>query len=315
MEDSIAGETGSLSFDLTGLQIDSKQQESGLALSDLPTPRSERFEFILSGSKNGEPWIRKETFPANQKIASIGRLPVGAVKVELRTLDSRGVLLKSAAGEAQILRNQVTTLELTLQSSEQTNDSGTLIIKIIDKGAAANLCDLGPIAPPLCALMAFQPNQICDVTISATAYRGSFGWCGPKVEFQNHLCSKGVAVTQNDVNNMRCTAAAGPIRPITPPDNKEKVCTAVAGNLYSRRNASAIPFKDGCQKSQLLESGAAVRLADIPALFGKGEACAAVISHWAHRQTKEKVQAADGCEAAGLKSLGFTELPHQLQGK
>ncbi len=295
-QDSIAAETGSLAFDLTGIQIDSDSTDSDLALTSQPVPRSDQFEFLLRGSKQGIPWERKETFHAGQKVVSIGLLPIGSIKVQLRVVNSNGVTSKTAEGEAKIQPKQVTTLVLTLQAAPGKEDSGTLVIKIVDDGAAENLCKQGRIPPPVCALPAdafFRSDKICSVDISGKAYSAKVGWCAPQVEFRNYLCAQNAVVTQSDMARVSCK-------------DEIQVCTQIAGNLYSRQDASVVPFRNGCQKAELLESGKAVFLQEIPALFAKGEVCAAVISHWSHPQSKETVLARNGCQAAGLESLGFT---------
>jgi hypothetical protein len=255
-QDSIAAETGSLSFDLTGIQIDSKSTDSGLALRSQPLPGPDTFEFLLTGSKQGIPWVRKETFQAGQQIVSIGLLPVGAIKVQLRVVNSEGVTSKTAEGEAKILPKQVTTLVLTLQTNAGKEDSGTLVIKVVDNGAVENLCKQGPLPPPLCALPPdsfFPPGKICSVTISGKAYKAKVGNCAPQVEFRNYLCDQGATVTQSALNEVTCK------------DDVE-FCTQIAGNFYSRQDASVVPFTNGCQRDDLLKSGKAVYLHEIPAL-------------------------------------------------
>jgi hypothetical protein len=295
-QDSVDTETGSLSFDLTGIQIDPKPTDSGLEPRSLPPPSSDTFEFLLTGSKQGIPWVRKETFQAGQPIVSIGLLPVGAIKVELRVVNSEGVTSKSAGGEAKILPDQVTTLVLTLQSNAGKEDSGNLVIKVVDNGAVENLCKQGPLPPPLCALPPdsfFPPGKICSVTISGKAYNTKVGYCAPQVEFRNYLCDQGATVIQSALNGVNCKDDA-------------EFCNQIAGNFYSRQDASVVPFTNGCQRDELLQSGKAVYLHEIPALFKKGEVCTQAISHWSHPQSKETVLAFDGCQAAGLKLLGFT---------
>jgi hypothetical protein len=300
-QNSATEETGSLSFDLTGIQVDSETQDPSLALTSPPLPSPDRFEFLLTGSKEGVQWVRKETFQASQKTASIGLLPAGTIKVQLRVVNSEGVTSKTAEGEAKILPKQVTTLVLTLQTNTGKEDSGTLIIKVVDNDQGDNLCKQNVFYMVGCALPSDPAplNKICSVTIAGKSYSANAGICVVKANFGRYLCDQGVKVTQSDLDRVICK-------------DEVQVCPQIAGHLYSRQDASAVPFTNGCQREELLKSGKAAFLDEIPALFSKGEVCTQVSSQWSHPLSKETVRAANGCQAAGLKLLGFTPIPQAL---
>ncbi len=202
-------EQGSLSFDLSGVQIESESGDSGLSLTDLAVPAQTpppgfTFVFTLSGTNGDANWARTIEFPFEQKNILIDRIPVGKVAVDLKLVNQEKKPTKGASGEATIAKDRKSALTLILVQLPPQADSGGLIVTVKDDKLDL-YCKHRPV--PLCALPAGDRklvNQTCSVTIAGKFYERTVGWCASQVEFTNWLCTQGVVLESDGFDKITC---------------------------------------------------------------------------------------------------------------
>jgi hypothetical protein len=198
-------EQGSLSFDLSGVQIESESGESGLSLSSLPKPAqispvAFTFVFTLSAAS----WTKKIEFPFDQKDILIDKIPVGKVKVDLKLVNHEKKPTKGASGEATIAKDAKSALTLILVDLPPQADSGDLVVTVKD-GESIGRCESRLVS--LCALPERAVLQTCSVTISGKFYERTVDWCAPSLLFANWLCTQGVALNPDDFDKITCKDA------------------------------------------------------------------------------------------------------------
>lgn len=205
-------EQGYLSFDLSGVQIESESGGSNLSLTSLPRPVPNptlgfTFVFTLTGTNSGENWVRKIEFPFEQKDIVIDKIPVGKVAVDLKLVNQEKMPTKGASGEATIIKDTKATLTLILGKLPPQTDSGGLVVTVHDDKPIGR-CYQRP--TPRCALPApgvVLLSQKCSITISGKLYEKTVGWCAARVEFANWLCTQGVALEDDDLLGITCKDA------------------------------------------------------------------------------------------------------------
>jgi hypothetical protein len=206
-------EQGSLSFDLSGVQIESESGDSGLSLTDLAVPAQTpppgfTFVFTLSGTNGDANWARTIEFPFEQKNILIDKIPVGKVAVDLKLVNQEKKPTKGASGEATIAKDRKSALTLILAKLTPEADNGELVVTVADE-EWIGLCYRK--APPLCAL---PPDggqkligQTCSVTIQGKVYEHTVTPCGPQVQFTNWLCTQGVKLKFDEKDKITCKDA------------------------------------------------------------------------------------------------------------
>ena len=201
-------EQGSLSFDLSGVQIESESNESGLSLTDLTVPpRNPPLGFTFVFTLSGESWARKIEFPFEQKDILIDKIPVGKVTVDLKLVNQEKKPTKGASGEATIAKNKKSALTLILVQLPPQADSGGLVVTVTEDKPIGRCYER---ATPLCALPAPGTKllpQTCSVTIAGKFYERTVGWCGSRVEFANWLCTQGVVLESDGFDKVTCKDA------------------------------------------------------------------------------------------------------------
>jgi hypothetical protein len=203
-------EQGSLSFDLSGVQIESESGESGLSLTDFAVPSRPlgfTFVFTLSGINSDANWVRKIEFPFEQKNILIDKIPVGKVAVDLKLVNQEKKPTKGASGEATIAKDKKSALTLILVQLPPQPDSGELVVTVKDDKLIERCYQQ---ATPLCALPAGDRklvSQTCSVTVAGKFYERTVGWCASKIEFANWLCTQGAALESGGLEKITCKDA------------------------------------------------------------------------------------------------------------